>query len=116
MSGLKPDEGASRPSEPAEMEGKIPATGSGEIFSPASPRGGGMPLSAWAAAGIVVVAVVAGLLFALLFAAGRLGNKALRFLLFWLPTITCSTLAIAILGTIRTIWHLSPTTSALIFR
>src|SRR5215475_8239122 len=42
--------------------------------------------------------LVAGLLFALLFAAGRLGHKALRILLFWLPTITCSTLAVAILA------------------
>jgi len=42
--------------------------------------------------------LVAGLVFALLFTAGRLGNRALRVLLFWLPTITCSTLAVAILA------------------
>lgn len=42
--------------------------------------------------------LLAGLFFALIFFAGRLRYKALRILLFWLPTITCSTLAVAILA------------------
>jgi hypothetical protein len=42
--------------------------------------------------------IVAWLFFAIFFAAGRLANRALRILLFWLPTITCSTLALTILA------------------
>jgi hypothetical protein len=36
------------------------------------------------------------LFFALFFAASRLGNKILRILLFWIPTVTVSVLGVAI--------------------
>ena len=36
------------------------------------------------------------LIFALLFAASRLGNKILRVILFWIPTLTISVLVMAI--------------------
>ena len=42
--------------------------------------------------------LLALLFFALLFAASRIGNKVLRILLFWVPTITCSSLALATLA------------------
>ena len=42
--------------------------------------------------------VVVILFFGLFFAAGRLGNKILRILLFWLPTITLSTLTLTMLA------------------
>ncbi|WP_084080934.1 DUF2393 family protein [Edaphobacter aggregans] len=69
MSDLKPDEGVGRPSEPVEVQRETSAstsrTGGPEIFVPAgTPRGGGMPLSAWVVAGVVVLAILAGLVLA----------------------------------------------------
>ena len=43
--------------------------------------------------------VPAILLFALFFAASRLGNKLLRVFLFWIPTLTVSAFTIAIVAT-----------------
>ena len=39
--------------------------------------------------------IVAIVIFALLFAASRLGNKALRILLFWIPSLTVSSVSVA---------------------
>jgi Protein of unknown function (DUF2393) len=67
MSEWKPDEGMGRPSEPVEIqrEMKTSPMGSTEIFAPeSSPRGAGIPMSAWVVAGVVVLAILAGLLLA----------------------------------------------------
>jgi hypothetical protein len=54
-----------RPSEPIEMKNPLPPSPSGgPVFAPKSGAGGGMPLSAWLVAGIVVLAVVVGLVIA----------------------------------------------------
>ncbi len=42
--------------------------------------------------------IVAGALFALFFAASRLNNKALRVLLFWIPTVFVSILSVGVMG------------------
>jgi len=42
--------------------------------------------------------ILAALFFALFFAASRLGNKFLRVLLFWIPTLTVSALSMAIVA------------------
>ena len=44
--------------------------------------------------------VLAVLFFALFFAASRLGNKPLRILLFWIPTLVISALLVAIVALI----------------
>jgi hypothetical protein len=42
--------------------------------------------------------IVAGGLFALFFAAGRLNSRVLRVLLFWIPTVFISILIVAVMG------------------
>jgi hypothetical protein len=42
--------------------------------------------------------ILAVLLFASFFAASRLGNKPVRIVLFWIPTLTVSALSFAIVG------------------
>jgi hypothetical protein len=42
--------------------------------------------------------IFAVLFFALFFAASRLGNKPLRILLFWIPTLTVTALSVATVG------------------
>jgi hypothetical protein len=54
--------GGNRPSEPIEMQQASPADA--PVFAPEAARGGGMPLSAWLIAGVVVLAVVVGLVLA----------------------------------------------------
>lgn len=66
MSELKPDAGPNGPLERTERERGTPveAGSAPEIFAPAPARTGGMPLSVWAIAGVVVLAIVAGLVLA----------------------------------------------------
>lgn len=42
--------------------------------------------------------IVAVAIFALFFAASRLGNKPLRIILFWIPTLTVGSISLAIVG------------------
>jgi|KBSMisStandDraft_5_1062788.scaffolds.fasta_scaffold141501_3 hypothetical protein len=56
MSDANPEESLNRP----ESTGNVAP----ELFTPAPERTGGMPLSAWVMAGVVVLAVVAGLVLA----------------------------------------------------
>ncbi len=48
--------------------------------------------------------IVAGLLFALLFAASRLNNKGLRILLFWTPVVAISALGVGLFGMYSYMW------------
>jgi hypothetical protein len=68
MSERKPDEGVGRPAEPVEVQREaMPASANStpSVFEPSSsPRSGGMPLSAWVVAGVVVLAILAGLILA----------------------------------------------------
>jgi hypothetical protein len=66
MSDLKPDEKMNRPPEPVKIEDDSPATGTDTpaIFAPPPVKEGGLPLSAWILAGLVVLAIIVGLVLA----------------------------------------------------
>lgn len=52
-----------KPSEPVEIHQVQPPFGTPD-FGPPAPQGGGMPVSAWIVAGLVVLALLAGIIFA----------------------------------------------------
>lgn len=55
--------------------------------------------------------ILATLIFAALFAASRLGNKTLRVILFWIPTVTVCSITLAIAGLVASLIILLSRTS-----
>jgi hypothetical protein len=52
--------------------------------------------------------ITAVVVFALLFGAGRLGNKGLRVLLFWIPSLAISILGFGLLSLFAYVWFHRP--------